>query len=250
MTYQRPIALSIAGFDPTGGAGILADIKTFEQNKCLGFGVITANTIQTESDFLSANWMDIEQVLASLKPLFQNYVINIVKIGIVQNLETLKEIVLYLTKQNPTIKIVWDTVLASSSGYNLLDGFTQSDLTEILKKCYLITPNFNEVKLLANKQDAQESVDFLKKYCNVYLKGGHNLSEIGVDYLFYNQTKLKIQTQASLLSAKHGSGCVLSSAIVSRLALSEELEKACMEAKIYVEKILASNTQLLGYHVQ
>ena len=93
MSANRPIVLTIAGFDPSGGAGILADVKTFEQHRVYGFAINTGNTIQTENEFFEMQWTDLNFVLKSLEKLFDNYSIKAVKIGIVPSLEYLKQIV-------------------------------------------------------------------------------------------------------------------------------------------------------------
>ncbi len=250
MEYNRPIILSIAGFDPTGGAGLLADIKTFEQHKCLGFGVMTSNTIQTENYFIATNWVCFEQIILQLQPLFDNYKIDFVKIGMIENLQTLFLLTTWLKQKKSEIKIVWDTVLASSSGYTLIQDLDKNKLVEILKNCYLITPNFNEIKLLSGIENGEDGAKYLSEFCKIYLKGGHNIAEIGTDYLFENGHAFSIKTDKDKLSPKHGSGCVLSAALLSQLALNQTLKDACNYAKIYVEKLLESNSELLGYHVQ
>jgi hydroxymethylpyrimidine/phosphomethylpyrimidine kinase len=79
MSANRPFVLTIAGFDPSGGAGILADAKTFEQHHVYGFAVNTGNTIQTENEFFEIQWTDLDFVLKSLEKLFENYNIKAVK---------------------------------------------------------------------------------------------------------------------------------------------------------------------------
>ena len=73
MSANRPFILSIAGFDPSGGAGVLADIKTFEQHSLTGFAIITANTIQTENEFFDIQWTDLSYVIRSIETLFEKY---------------------------------------------------------------------------------------------------------------------------------------------------------------------------------
>ena len=92
MNYNRPIVLSIAGFDSCGGAGVLADIKTFEQHQCLGMAVNTSITNQVEDKFISVDWFSSEEILAHIKPLTDHYKIDYVKIGIIENLETFQEV--------------------------------------------------------------------------------------------------------------------------------------------------------------
>ena len=108
MSKNRPIVLTIAGFDPSGGAGVLADIKTFELHKVYGFAINTANTIQTENEFHKIQWTPIDFILESIITLFDSYVIRVVKIGIVPSLNYLGQIVFCLKKYSPSIKIIWD----------------------------------------------------------------------------------------------------------------------------------------------
>lgn len=250
MPYIRPIVLSIAGFDPCGGAGVLADVKTFEQHKCLGMAVNTSITDQVEDKFISVNWFSADEIIDHIKILITKYKINFIKIGIIQNLNTLHAIVTFLKQQNKNICIVWDTVLSASSGFDFIDSIEKDKLIEVLKNIYLITPNTDEVKKLSGLDNELEAAKYLANYCNVLLKGGHSASEKGIDNLFCNNKLIKIQTENTMdLSPKHGSGCILSSSIVSNLALEQDLETACIRSKIYIEKILNSNSNLLAYHV-
>lgn len=250
MKYDRPIVLSIAGFDPCAGAGVLADIKTFEQHRCLGMAVNTGITQQVEDHFISVNWFSTAEIIEQVKTLTHKYKIDFVKIGIIENLDTLQEVVTFLKQQNQHITIVWDTVLSASSGFNLIGAIDQNRLKETLKHIFLITPNTNEAKKLSALDDEMKTADYLATFCNVLLKGGHSETEKGIDYLFYDHQQIKIQTDFTQeLSPKHGSGCILSSAITSNLALGNNLITSCQKAKHYIETILNSNTNLLAYHV-
>lgn len=250
MSYIRPIVLSIAGFDPCGGAGVLADVKTFEQHKCLGMAINTSITDQVEDKFLAVKWFSANEIIDHIKTLTSKYKIDFVKIGIIENLNTLKTIVTFLKQQNKTICIVWDTVLSASSGFQLIDSIDENKLSDVLKNIFLITPNTNEAKTLSGLDNELEAANYLSHYCNVLLKGGHSASEKGVDHLYYNNKQIKIQTENTKeLSPKHGSGCILSSSIVSNLALGNDLETACVRSKKYIENILNSNSNLLAYHV-
>lgn len=250
VTYQRPIVLSIAGFDPTAGAGVLADIKTIEQHQCLGMAINTAITNQVEDAFFSLEWMSVESIKLQLQNLMNKYNIQVVKIGIVQNLDDLKQIVDNIKLMNNNIKIIWDTVLVSSSGFKLFEKIETSKLIDVLKQITLITPNTNEILLLSGLKNEKEGAKHLSIYCNVLLKGGHSATEKGVDYLYTNNNLTKLEGEKNKdFSPKHGSGCILSSAIAANLALGFSLESSCKNAKNYIEKILNSNTQLLAYHV-
>ncbi|MFV8391630.1 hydroxymethylpyrimidine/phosphomethylpyrimidine kinase [Flavobacterium sp. LB2P6] len=249
MQENRPFVITIAGYDPSGGAGVLADVKTFEQHCVYGFAVNTGNTIQTENEFFEIQWTDIDFVLKSLDKLLQNYTIKAVKIGIIPSLDYLKEIVSLVKKLSPKTKIVWDTVLKSTTEFNFTTIENKAVLIEILEKIDLITPNYNEILQLSSEEINVETIaGVLSKYCAVLLKGGHNPDKIGVDYLYLENEILKLVPNNTLVFEKHGSGCVLSSAITANLALGQHLKTACTNAKKYIETYLESNPTKLGYH--
>jgi len=249
MSENRPFVLTIAGHDPSGGAGILSDIKTFEQHQVYGLAVSTGNTIQTENQFHDIQWTDLDFVLDSIKTLFLTYDIKAVKIGIVPSLDYLKKIVHTIKKHSPKTKIVWDTVLKSTTEFQFTTIKNQMELIEILQHIDLITPNYNEIlKLSETKDSAEEIATKLSIYCSVLLKGGHNPNQKGVDYLYVDKECAKLVGALVVTSDKHGSGCVLSSAIAANLVLGHDILLASLKAKNYIEKYLNSNATLLGYH--
>lgn len=245
---NRNAILTIAGFDPSGGAGILADIKTFEQHKCIGMAVQTANTIQTEDEFLSVNWIDEKIVIKQLETLLSKYKFKYTKIGLIPNLEFLQKVMDILKSHNPKTKIIWDPILSASAGF----GFNHdlSELETILEQVYLITPNWNEIKELSNKDDAIEGAKQLSKFTKVFLKGGHNETNLGKDYLFEgeNQKSFNPKKTVKPIFPKHGSGCVLSSAITANLQQGYPLQKTILKSKRYIEGFLSSNKTLIGRH--
>ncbi len=252
MKYKRPIVLSIAGFDPTGGAGVLADVKTCEQHQCLGMAVLTANTNQTETTFLSVDWFDKPTIIAQLQPILNSYVISTIKIGIVENLETLLELVTLVKRAAPSASIVWDPVLSASSGFELHTSWNEETLNQVLGMIDLITPNVYEVRKITQTDDEIEAAFQLAQLTHVLLKGGHSTVRLGVDLLFEGGIPREIPSKSdpAKFVSKHGSGCILSSAIASNLALGKNLFEACHDAKQYVEKRLSSNEHLLAYHVE
>ncbi len=249
MPTNRPFVLSIAGFDPSGGAGILADVKTFEQHQVYGLAIITGNTIQTEDSFHAMQWMDLDFVLKSIETLFKKYDIQAVKIGIVPSLDYLKNIVEEIRKHSAEVKIVWDTVLKSTTEFEFISIENQSELISVLEEIDLITPNYQEIlKLLPYQKSAEDNSKTLSEHCAVLLKGGHNLETIGTDYLFIKNEKITLNPKTTIDSEKHGSGCILSSAITANLALNYDLPKSCQKAKLYIENYLNTNNTKLGYH--
>jgi hydroxymethylpyrimidine/phosphomethylpyrimidine kinase len=246
MQTERPFVMSIAGYDPSGGAGLLADIKTFEQLKVQGLGVCTAMTLQTESQCLSLSWQPLEEILSSIDVLMKNYHVEAIKIGVVKDAEFLSKIIETIKINNSETKIVWDPVLKSTSEFSFFDLNTISELENVLKQIDLITPNFNEYKILKENHLFEKS----ENYCSVLIKGGHREDQLGTDILLEKGKEISIHpnNENSIYYPKHGSGCILSSAIAGYLAKGESLENACRNGKLYIEKFLTSNPTLLGFH--
>jgi len=242
---ERPYVIGIAGFDPSGGAGLLSDSKTFEQSKVMGLGVCTALTLQTASKCLSLEWRPLDEVIKAIKVLMENYPVSAVKIGIVKDAEFLDEIIKMVKSNDPEVKIVWDPVLKSTSEFTFFDLETLSQLKTVVHKLSLITPNYNEYSVLKENNLLPDS-----NKCSLLIKGGHREDLLGTDILVENENEIVLQPNShnEEYFPKHGSGCVLSSAITAELAKGESMEAACRNGKLYIEKFLKSNSSLLGTH--
>lgn len=248
MSKPRPYILSIAGYDPSAGAGVLADIKTFEAHRTNGFAVVSSITCQNENEFLSCDWIEIKQIKKQLVPLFKIYKIDYVKIGLIENISVLNDLVNYLLKQNPDIKIIWDPILKASAGFEFHNDIEKLDFEKICKKIFLITPNWIEIQKIYPAETALEGAKQLSGFCNVFLKGGHNEENKGRDYLFAKEKVQNFRPKKISEYSKHGSGCVLSSAITANLAKGYRLDRACLKAKDYITEFLDTNKTRLGYH--
>jgi hydroxymethylpyrimidine/phosphomethylpyrimidine kinase len=248
MQSPRPYVLTIAGFDPSGGAGVLADCKTFEQHGVYGFGVCTAWTVQTDDSFLNLHWLSAEQIIEQLQPLIAKFEITACKIGIINSPETLIEVIRFLKEHNPAIQIVWDPVLKASAGYDFHTMDTFHSLEAILAAVTLVTPNYNELQQLQSILKEELIKDDQAGFCAVLLKGGHRPDALGTDTLYEAAESTVITAGIENVFPKHGSGCVLAAAITARLATGHSLKEACQLAKKYVETFLNSNQSLLGYH--
>lgn len=245
---DRAQVLVIAGFDPTGGAGILADIKTMENLGVYAYGVPSAWTIQNSVKVFKSHWLSFQEMKDQLEVLFEETDFKVCKIGIVENIGVLHELVDYLKLNKSTIKIILDPILQSSSGYNFHQDIDQNSWKHLLQKLYMITPNYNEMLKLSLDYKVEEIAKQWSAYCHLLLKGGHHPQEKGTDYLFSKGQYTKICGQDQILSAKHGSGCVLSSAIAAFVAQGNDLLTACTHGKDYIERFLNSNATALGYH--
>jgi len=247
-----PIAnciLTIAGHDPSGGAGLSSDIKTFEAHGLYGLSVCTAITVQNDNTFKSCKWVDLKLILDQITVLFERFTINVVKIGIVENWKVLYLITQFLKEKNTEIKIILDPVLRASSDYDFHKDDISLAFEKALENCYLVTPNYIEIEALFPSKSISETIDFISNKTNLYLKGGHRKDKKGYDELYYNKiVQVNMKPGHLTVFPKHGSGCVLSSSISSNIALGHPIEDACRLSKRYIEQFLSSNQTLLGTH--
>ena len=248
MAKPRHYCLSIGGFDPSAGAGILADIKTFEQHNVYGLGVITANTVQTDSVFVAPNWLPFTQIKSQLALLLATYPINVCKIGLVKNFKQLIDIIKVLQHHRPKIKIIWDPVLSASAGTTFHTNLDLEQISHVLDCCYLVTPNIPELNALSVDQTTDDALSYYRILCNILLKGGHSNESEATDRLYLDESEIAFSQKRSEVTEKHGTGCILSSAIAANLVLRQELQEACKNAKNYTYNVIISNQSKLGYH--
>jgi hydroxymethylpyrimidine/phosphomethylpyrimidine kinase len=245
---DSPIVLTIAGLDPSGCAGLLADIKTFEANGVYGMAVCTANTEQNVDSFKKPNWIKKEEIISQLNLLQQEVKFEFVKIGLIESLELLEAIIDELIVKNPEVKIIWDPVGKASAQFVFHDSFEKKRLEGICTKLYLITPNLDEVAILAPDMEIEEAGKHLSRFCNVLIKGGHSTGTHSTDTLFTESGVHYFEGDKLQEYSKRGTGCVLSSAIAANVAKGENLIAACANAKQYIHSYLSSNHSLIGTH--
>lgn len=248
ISEKRPTVLTIAGFDPSAGAGVLADVKTFENIGLYGFAVTTSITYQNENKFGDVKWLSLKQIKNQIYPIIELHKIDFVKIGLIENFKTLCALIELLKAHNPSIKIIWDPILRASAGFNFHKKIAKKDLKYILKNIFLITPNWKEIQPLSNEKDPIIGAEKIAETCAIFLKGGHNIETPATDILFIEDSIEIFHPKHITELEKHGTGCVLSSAITGYLALGNNLHVACELAKEYTYNFLVSNNTKLGYH--
>jgi hydroxymethylpyrimidine kinase/phosphomethylpyrimidine kinase len=251
---NRPLVLTIAGFDPCSGAGLTADIKTFEAHKVYGLAVQTGNTVQNHENFAGLHWTEKKLMMAQLRILMESYDFSIVKIGIIEDLDILLQIVEELRLFNPEIFIIWDPVIKASAGFRLHNQINKVSLNDVLHRIDLLTPNTEEAKIIFEFPVEQEDLvsEIQEKinmdHCKVLLKGGHNCGHQSTDYLISRSKVEEFSVDRSQNQGVHGSGCILSSAIAAQLALDEKLEDACQKGQSYISDTINYNNQALAIH--
>ncbi|MDR2829507.1 MAG: bifunctional hydroxymethylpyrimidine kinase/phosphomethylpyrimidine kinase [Methanobrevibacter sp.] len=237
------IGISIAGFDPSGGAGILTDIKTFTSLGIHGTSVITALTAQNPKKFFSTYPIAIEYIEEQFDSIVDEYNINHGKTGLLYSDEVIKLIHKKLKSNN--IKYVVDPVMIASSGGKLSKNDISKTLkNNLIKDSVLITPNISEAEALSgiaieNIADGIEASDMLNKYSNVLITGGH----LNGNSILNIDGKITVLKEDLIKTNNvHGSGCSLSAAITSYLIKGEELIVAVKKSNKFV-RIAIENGQ-------
>lgn len=247
---KKPFVLCIGGFDPCAGAGVLADIKTIESVGGHGLSVITANTVQTDREFSALYPTATNVVLQQIDVLLKRFNPPFVKVGLVPSLPLLMQVFEKLQGRF----IVWDPVLSASAGFVFHENESVSVMRQLLHQVNVITPNWPEARSLFQLQQTNlnQSWSVLQQEakaatCNILLKGGHSTNSKATDVLLTGTHEFVFESERILAANKHGTGCMLSSAVVTYVALGNSLPSACKLAKIFVKERLVSNTSNLAY---
>ena len=247
--------LTIAGSDSSGGAGIQADIKTMTAHGVYGMSVITALTAQNTMGISGVLNIPGEFVKEQLIAVFEDIFPDAVKIGMLPNKEVMEAVEEMLTKYVAK-NIVLDPVLGSTSGTSLSAVESREFLKErLFPLCTLITPNVPEAETLCemkilNREDAREAAGFLagKYSCNVLIKGGHlDYEQNGksADLLYMRDESFCWFEEERIDNTNtHGTGCTLSSAIASNLAIGHELKEAVILAKKYITSCIGAGLDI------
>lgn len=244
------VALTIAGSDCSGGAGIQADLKTMTTNGVFAESVITALTAQNTTGVFGVFESSPEFVTQQLDAVFTDIYPDAVKIGMVSSAPIIKAIAEGLKKYEAK-NIVIDPVMVSTSGSKLLQDDAISTLEEALfPLATLLTPNIPEAEILSDikinsAEDMTKAAEIIGKKYNaaVLLKGGHSIND--ANDLLYSNGEFKWFSGKRIDNPNtHGTGCTLSSAIASNLAKGKSLEESVESAKAYISGALAAMLDL------
>jgi hydroxymethylpyrimidine/phosphomethylpyrimidine kinase len=167
---------------------------------------------------------------------------------LIKNFKLLEELLELLHAYNKEIRVVWDPVLRASAGFDFHKKIPRKQLIHILGNIDLVTPNWDEVSALSGNADAVKGAQEIAEHCHVYLKGGHSVETPATDMLWINKRLDILHPTAITELDKHGTGCVLSAALLAYLALGHSWHKSCVLAKAYTYRFLVSNESKLGYH--
>jgi hydroxymethylpyrimidine/phosphomethylpyrimidine kinase len=247
-----PIALTIAGSDSSGGAGIQADLKTFAAFGVYGASVVTALTAQNTRGVTGIHLVPADFVTAQIDAVFSDLAVNAVKIGMVAQVATIDAIVAGLTQWSPK-HIVLDPVMVATSGDRLLATDAVEALrTKLIPRASLITPNLPEAAALLEEPVAlseaaieSQGKRLLALGCPaVLIKGGHGQGTESIDYLIGGDGIIALAAPRIATRNTHGTGCSLSSAIAAGLAKGEDVETAVGNAKVWLSAAIAAADRL------
>ena len=267
MPTAPPVVLTIAGFDPSSGAGITADIKVIAAQECYGIACITGLTVQSTEGVRRVHAVDPEVIAATLDTLVSDFAIGAVHIGMLANEQVVRTVADFLDRTRLP-HVVLDPILKSSSGAELLNpAGTRVMIERLFPLAELITPNLDEAAALAGTEDASAaqpaaptigaSVDSMREAArrlhslgaaNVVVTGGH--LEKAIDLLSFTtaqgieQEVFKAERQRS--TSTHGTGCAFATALACHLAHGRGLPEAVLLSKVYISAAIA-NAYPLGH---
>jgi hydroxymethylpyrimidine/phosphomethylpyrimidine kinase len=246
MPNQPPIALTIAGSDSGGGAGIQADLKTFHAQGVHGLSVIAAVTSQNTRGVTAVHPVPLAHIRSQIEAVFDDFPIAAVKTGMLGNAATVRAVATALRKHKPQWVVI-DPVMISTTGSRLLDeNAIEAVISELIPLADVLTPNLPEAEALLGRplRTAKQLADAAQALLalgarGVLLKGGHGRGNEVVDRYFDKQGVMEIR-HARLPREGHGTGCTLASAIAAELANGATPRVAVRRAVAYVQRALKS----------
>jgi hydroxymethylpyrimidine/phosphomethylpyrimidine kinase len=238
-----PVVLAVAGFDPTSGAGVSADLKTFAAHNCYGVAAVTAITLQTTQGVHGVHCLPARIVSEQVAAIAEDIALNAVKIGMLGSAENVEAVVEVLERFTPPF-VVLDPVFRSSSGAVLLEEAGIDLLRErLLPKVTLVTPNLQEAERIAGRtvQSVEDmkaaAADIHARYGALAVVTGGHLEK--PQDLFYDGASYTVFAGDRIRSENtHGTGCAFSSAVAANLALGKPLAEAIVLAKVFVTQAI------------
>jgi hydroxymethylpyrimidine/phosphomethylpyrimidine kinase len=246
-----PIAVTIAGSDSSGGAGIEADLKTFSALGVYGAAVSTALTAQNTQGVFAIHDVPADFIAAQINAVFTDLEVGAVKIGMLGTAAAVDVVAAALDRYRPR-NVVLDPVMVASSGDQLLAANALGRLRELLARARVVTPNLLEAATLLGALPAHDEDEMraqARKLLElgpgaVLIKGGHGGGPESVDLLVEGDACLRLAAPRVATRNTHGTGCTFASAIAAGLAKGLSLEDAAKEGKSYVSAAIAAADRL------
>ena len=236
-----PVVLCFSGLDPSGGAGILADIESISSQGAICAPIVTAATVQDTQDVMSFAPMPPDLIVEQARAVLEDMPVSVIKIGMVGSAEIAQAIHSVL-KDYPDIKVVYDPVFSTETdGALSTPDLADSVRALLLPLTTILTPNIHEVHLLSPGSDtpAAAAVGLLETDCDyVLLTGTHGKTLDVVHTLYGNHRELKRYSYKRLPHKYHGSGCTLAASLAALLAITNDVDSAVHQALDYTHKTL------------
>lgn len=240
--HQPPVVMTIAGFDPSGGAGILADIKAIAAMGGFGVAAVTSLTFQNTVGVFGAAHQTRETLRRQIEPLLEDFEIAAIKTGMLPAAEVIEEVAGIVRARRGSAPLVVDPVVRSTSGYDLIDDQALNALVkELMPLATIVTPNAAEAERLTGIQVA--SLDAMQEAAAairamgaraVLVKGGDVMIETATDLLLDDNGAQVFAAERVISSSTHGTGCTLAAALATLLARGYALPQAIALAKRYL----------------
>lgn len=245
-----PVALTVAGFDPSGGAGVVADIKTFTAFGCFATAAVTSLTFQNTTGVFGAAHQTAEAVRAQVLPVVEDFAVAGWKTGMLPTREVIAEVARLARETNLPAPVV-DPVVRSTSGYDLIDDDALAALKrELLPLARLLTPNVPEAERLTGlrvrgEEEMRRAAECLREMGAraVLVKGGHLTGE-ALDLLDDGGRVTLFRAPRIETTSTHGTGCTLAAAVAACLALGLPLEESVGAAKRFVTEAIRQAPRL------
>ena len=240
---MTPIALTIAGSDPSGGAGLQADLKTFHQHQVYGASAVTLLTVQNTTKVSRVAVMDPALVVEQITAVTEDLPVRAAKTGALGSAPVVRAVARAAATFD--FPLVVDPVMISKQGATLLDDDARAALDPLFASATLITPNAPEAAALTGcpvdtLQQARVAAEALaKRGCSVLLKGGHLREGDAIDILLHEGVLHELAAERIDTPHTHGTGCTYAAAITARLSRGEELVAAVKGAKEWLSRAIA-----------
>lgn len=271
------VVLSIAGLDPSGGAGIIADIKTFSAFGCFATAAVSSVTFQNTVGVFGADHQTAESVRRQVAPVLEDFEVAALKTGMLPTREVIEEVA-RIVSENGLNNFVVDPVVRSTSGFDLIDDAALKSLIEkLFPLSDLITPNIPEAERIArlkieSENDLEKAARIMQEFGakNVLIKGGHLFNENtsakadmtgsanntdisaeirhAIDYLWLGDELHIWKAEYIKTNSTHGTGCTLSAAIAANLARGKTLMEAVEISKKFVTEAIRTSPNIGGGH--
>lgn len=248
---KPPVCLTIAGLDPSGGAGVIADVKAFAAFGCFATAAVSSVTVQNTQGVFGAVHQSAESVRKQVEPVFDDFDIAAVKTGMLPT-RSIIEMVARIFRTRRPLNVIVDPVVRSTSGFDLIDDAAlQALIDKLFPLAAIVTPNIPEAERITqldirSEDDIRLAARHIKSMGPEYvlIKGGHLKGDIARDYLFDGGGFEIFEAARIETTSTHGTGCILAASITANLAQGRSVSDSLRAAKTFVHEAIRTSPGL------